>query len=77
MTEAETVAEVAGRLDDRARCFLRRVCAGQKLRLADREEDRARQKCRRLGLVEVVMNPRRWIARPLGLAIRAYLESHP
>src|SRR5687768_9322341 len=45
-------------LNEREYDFLKRVCCGQDLRLADREEDRARQKVRRMNLVEVLPNPR-------------------
>lgn len=40
--------------------FLTRVRDGHRLKLADRVEDRVRQDCRRLGLAQVVMAPRRW-----------------
>lgn len=51
--------------------FLKRVRDGQPLKLASRAEDRIRQSCRRDGLAEVVMNPRRWVITPAG---RAALE---
>ncbi|WOF44295.1 hypothetical protein KNJ79_05030 [Sphingopyxis indica] len=53
--------------------FLKRVCDGQQLGCADRIEDRARQRLRKLGLVHVVKNPRRWEPLPLGLSVRAVL----
>lgn len=46
--------------------FLDRIQKGQRPRLADREEDKARQRVRRLGLAEVVMNPRRWVLTKSG-----------
>lgn len=46
--------------------FLERVAAGRRLPLADRKQDRVRQKCRRDGLAEVLMNPRRWVITDLG-----------
>ena len=48
--------------------FLRRIQAGRHFRIADREEDRARQKVRKAGIAEVVMNPRRWVLTPAGIA---------
>jgi hypothetical protein len=48
--------------------FLLRLVRGEKLRLADREEDKARQKVRKLGLAEVVMKPRRWSVTAKGWA---------
>jgi len=53
-------------LTERDLDFLSRVYAGVRLRLADREEDRIRQKVRNLGLAEVVMNPRRWVITDAG-----------
>lgn len=46
--------------------FLDRVATGARLRLADREEDRIRQKLREAGLAKVVMNPRRWVITEAG-----------
>lgn len=54
------------KLTDDQRDFLERVRDGRRLKLADRSEDRVRQACRRLGLAEVVMHPRRWIITPSG-----------
>ena len=54
------------RLTDRELDFLSRVHVGARLRLADREEDRIRQKMRRAGYAEVLMNPRRWVITPDG-----------
>jgi hypothetical protein len=48
--------------------FLERLRDGRRLGLADRVEDRARQKCRRLGYAVVVVNPRRWVITDAGLA---------
>lgn len=61
------------KLTEHQRDFLERVRDGRKLRLADRDEDRARQRCRQSGLAEVVMNPRRWILTDAG---RAALSEH-
>jgi len=46
--------------------FLQRVAEGKQLRVADRFEDRARQRMRRAGFAEVVMNPRRWTITDAG-----------
>lgn len=53
-------------LSDRELDFLSRVASGQRLRLADREEDRIRQRVKKLKLAEVVMNPRRWVITDAG-----------
>lgn len=68
-------ASVAARLTKAQRQFLINVCDGRKLPCADREEDRARQKLRRLGLVRVAGSPRRWVPQSLGLAVRAALQA--
>lgn len=54
--------------------FLECLRDGGKLPLADRAEDRVRQKCRRLGYAAVVMNPRRWVITDAG---REALEDEP
>ncbi|TPW26842.1 hypothetical protein [Pararhizobium mangrovi] len=54
--------------------FLRRLRDSQPLASPDRKEDRARQRCRKMGLAEVVMNPPRWIITDRG---RNVLEEHP
>jgi hypothetical protein len=54
--------------------FLQRVRDGRRLRLADRYQDRVRQRMRRAGLVEVLMEPRRWSITDLGR--RALGEQH-
>ena len=59
------------KLSNRELDFLRRVRDGERLRLADRDEDKVRQRVRRAGLAEVVMNPRRWVITDAG---RAALE---
>jgi hypothetical protein len=51
--------------------FLERLRDGKRLAFATRIEDRARQKCRRLGYATVVMNPRRWVITEAGLAALA------
>lgn len=48
--------------------FLDALVHGQRLRLADRAEDRVRQFCRKNGLAMVVMNPRRWVVTDAGRA---------
>ncbi|MBD3844282.1 hypothetical protein IED13_01130 [Bosea sp. SSUT16] len=48
------------KLDPNERDFLQRVSIGWRLKPADREEDKIRQRMRRFGLVEVLMKPRRW-----------------
>lgn len=72
MTEAE---KIAASLTEAEGAFLARVCGGEKLGCADRQEDRARQRCRRLGLAHVVQNPRRWEPLPLGEQVRSILQS--
>ena len=42
--------------------FINRVLRELPLPLADRKQDRVRQRLRRLGLVEVAKKPRRWQA---------------
>lgn len=59
------------KLTSAERDFLERVRDGRRLPLADDVQDKARQKTRRLGLAEVVMNPRRWVITDAG---RAALE---
>jgi hypothetical protein len=54
------------KLTTEERDFLERVRDGRVLKLADRPQDRVRQSCRRRGLAEVVMNPRRWVITPAG-----------
>lgn len=58
-------------LTEREKDFLSRVMVGARLRLADREEDKVRQRMRRLGFAEVVMNPRRWVLTEAGRAALA------
>lgn len=55
-------------LTDGEKDFLTRVKNGSRLGLADRIEDRLRQKLRRLGYVEVLKNPRRWSITEAGAA---------
>lgn len=50
------------------RDFLERVRDNRALGPADRNQDRVRQACRRQGLAEVLMNPRRWSLTPAGRA---------
>lgn len=59
------------KLDPNERDFLERVRDGRRLKSADREEDKIRQRVRRYGLVEVLMKPRRWSLTEAG---RAALE---
>lgn len=54
------------KLTEREIDFLDRVATGARLRLADREEDRIRQKLREAGLAKVVTNPRRWVITEAG-----------
>jgi hypothetical protein len=72
----QTPEQIAAGLNPSEAEFLKRVCDARRLRLADRKEDRARQMCRRLGLVHVVLNPRRWEALPLGQQVRTILEKN-
>lgn len=46
--------------------FLERVESGSELRIADRDEDKVRQRMRRLGYVEFVMIGRRWVITDAG-----------
>lgn len=73
MTDPSKIAAIISGLSEAQKAFLIRVCDDLPLGLADREEDRARQAARRLGLVRVVKKPRRWIALPLGELVRAEL----
>lgn len=73
-SEAERIAKG---LSEAQRVFLLRVIDNTGLPHADRKEDRARQKCRRAGLVHIAKNPRRWEALPLGLAVREVLLKTP
>ena len=54
--------------------FVRRVGHRLPLKLADRKEDKVRQKCRKAGWVEVLKNPRRWSITNSGLE---QLYRHP
>jgi len=72
-SKGEDVAAVAAGLTKAQAEFLAAVCDARKLGLADRAADKVRQSLRRAGLVHVVQNPRRWVAKPLGLAVRAHL----
>ncbi|MDX0007849.1 hypothetical protein GOB40_14020 [Sinorhizobium meliloti] len=62
---------MASELTEREKDFLSRVKVGARLRLADRDEDKVRQRMRRLGFAEVVMNPRRWVLTEAGRAALA------
>lgn len=68
-----TAEEIAAGLSEAETNFLSRVCDGMRLGIADREQDKVRQRVRRLGLVHIVKNPRRWVALPLGIAVRQAL----
>lgn len=46
--------------------FLTAVKNGSQLRIADRAEDKTRQRMRKAGYAEVVMNPRRWAITDAG-----------
>ena len=74
MTDTD-VAGIAERLSRAQQDILERICTGTRLPLATRAQDSFRQSMRRLGLVHVVPNPRRWEALPLGHAVRAHLLS--
>lgn len=54
--------------------FLVRLRDQKALALADRYEDRARQRMRRLGFAEVLKSPRRWHITDAGRAALAKLE---
>ena len=73
--EIEAVAQIATGLTKAHFSFLDDIYAGRKPRLADRAEDKVRQKCRRLGLVAWCGKPVRWQISALGLAVRAHLET--
>ena len=72
--DPQQVAEIAGRLSPNEKAILTRVIAGARLPYASRAEDYFRQRMRRMGLIHVVRNPRRWQALPLGLAIDDHLK---
>jgi hypothetical protein len=55
--------------------FLRRVKIGRRLKSADRDEDKVRQRLRKAGYAEVVMNPRRWVITDAGIAAIKERES--
>jgi len=55
-------------LADRELDFLRRLRDGHSLRVADRVEDRVRQRCRKAGLAQVLQEPRRWVITDAGRA---------
>lgn len=59
------------RLTPRERDFLERVRDLRPLQLADRRQDRIRQRLRKRGLAAVVMNPRRWVVTEAGMAALA------
>lgn len=54
------------RLTDAQRLFLERIFIGGRMNLADREQDRIRQSCRRLGLCEYAGTPKKWRLTDLG-----------
>ena len=54
------------RLTDDEMDFLLRLLSGKKLQIADRKQDKVRQRMRRSGFAEVVMNPRRWVITEAG-----------
>jgi hypothetical protein len=56
------------KLTDRERDFLQRIWNGTRLRLADREEDKVRQRMRKAGFARVVVSPRRWTITDAGRA---------
>jgi len=41
--------------------FMHRIAFNRPLPMADRKQDRVRQRLRKRGLVQCVMNPRRWV----------------
>lgn len=63
------------KLTPREHDFLLRVRDGRELRLADRDEDKVRQKMRRLGFAEVLPSPRRWSITEAGRALLAIQEN--
>ena len=65
------LSDIAARLSHEQADFLGRVCERRGLNLANRAEDRVRQSVRRLGLVEVLKGPRRWVATDTGLSVFA------
>ncbi len=54
------------KLDPNERDFLLRVRDDRRLKPADREEDKIRQRMRRFGLAEVLTKPRRWSVTDAG-----------
>lgn len=67
-TEAERIA--AG-LTEAQRRFLEAVYRGRPPGIADRDEDKVRQRCRKLGLVAWCGKPARWQISDLGCAVRS------
>ena len=72
-----TAEEIAAGLQGRCLDFFLDVSNQVDLRLADRVEDRARQKVRRLGLVEHSGKPKRWRVTPLGQQVLSILKGNP
>lgn len=64
-------------LTEKQREFLERLRDDRTLAIADREEDRARQACRKAGLAECVMSPRRWVITAAGRACLQDKEKQP
>lgn len=54
--------------------LIRRIRDGRVLPLADRRQDRIRQKCRKAGLIQCVSSPRRWVVTQMGLHVLALLD---
>lgn len=55
--------------------ILDRLARGLKLGLADRADDKRRQRLRKAGLIAHCGRPKRWQISSAGLAVRAILES--
>lgn len=53
---------------------LRRLRDGRHLPIADRKQDRVRQSLRKAGMIQCVMNPRRWVLTDFGQSILSKAE---
>lgn len=67
------VEAIVREITPRQRDILELLASGQKLGLADRVEDRARQGLRRAGLIAHCGKPKRWQISAKGLAVRTAL----
>lgn len=72
---SDTDAErIAAELSANEAMILDKIATGQPLTFATRAQDAYRQRMRRMGLIHVVRNPRRWEVLPLGIRVRSALR---